>query len=389
MTSTEIRALLLAPDIPFPPNRGGRADVWRRAEALRATDCEVTVAYPGGRPPGAAEGAAQERGIHLIAFERQSLFAAVRSWVLSPGRPPFFTLRRAPSATAYTALLAESRAKRVTVVVSEGPWLWELSHRLSRDLGCRLVYRSHNIEHRYMKRQAQLERSLLVKARMFVSLAGLERYERKCISQSDVLLDISADDLSYWAHPRARWLPPLPSRTGSTNESRHGGVVFVGNLRTPNNVAGLRLLLTEVMPRVRHVCPSLCFFVVGSSPSADLEREIEQAGAQLFKDVAEPMDWLLGADCIVNPVMDGSGVQLKMLDMLQTDRPVVTFAQGVRGLPSEVARVVDVVPDAEAMAGTILRWQAQGFPRAPDRTSVRAAFAVSAFRDALVEAVTR
>jgi hypothetical protein len=389
MTATDISALLLAPDIPFPPNRGGRADVWRRAEALRATNCEVAVAYPGEPPSSDGEVAAQQRGIRLIAFDRGSLFAAVLSWVLRPGRPPFFMVRRAPSATAYKALLSESRAKRVNVVVSEGPWLWELSYRLSRDLGCRLVYRSHNIEHRYMKRQAQLERSLLVKARMLVSLAGLERFERNCISQSDVLLDISADDLSYWGHPKARWLPPLASRTGSTGAPRRGGVVFVGNLRTPNNVSGLRLLLKEVMPRVRDVCPALCFFVVGSSPPAELERDIEQAGAQLFKDVAEPMDWLHGADCIVNPVMYGSGVQLKMLDMLQTDRPVVTFAQGVRGLPSEVARVVDVVPDAAAMAQAILDWHARGFPRAPDRSLVRSAFSVSAFRDALMEAVSR
>jgi len=100
------------------------------------------------------------------------------------------------------------------------------------------------------------------------------------------------------------------------------------------------------------------------------------------------MDWLRGADCIVNPVMDGSGVQLKMLDMLQTDRPVVSFAQGVRGLPSQVAKVVNVVTDAEEMARTILRLHVQGFPSVSDRTAVRAAFSVCAFRDALVEAVT-
>jgi hypothetical protein len=128
--------------------------------------------------------------------------------------------------------------------------------------------------------------------------------------------------------------------------------------------------------------------VVGSSPSADLEREIAQAGAQLFKDVDEPMEWLRGADCIVNPVMDGSGVQLKMLDMLQTDRPVVSFAQGVRGLPAEVAQVVEVVPNAAEMARTIVRLHSLGFPPATDRAAVRAAFAVSAFRDALFEAVT-
>jgi hypothetical protein len=85
--------------------------------------------------------------------------------------------------------------------------------------------------------------------------------------------------------------------------------------------------------------------------------------------------------------MDGSGVQLKMLDMLQTDRPVVTFAQGVRGLPREVAGVVNVVANADEMARTIVRWADQGFPDVSDRRAVRTAFNARAFGVALMEAI--
>lgn len=385
---SDIHALLLAPDIPFPPNRGGRADVWRRAVALRSAGSEVSVAFPGEPPDTAATAAARDQGIRLVAFARQSEIGAVSRWALVAGGMPLFVHRRMPTTTGFRALLEDLKATGVNVVVSEGPWLWELGRRLAAEFDCPLVYRSHNIEHRYMKRQAQLERSRFKRAWMSVSFAGLERFERRCIRRSDMLLDISADDLGFWGHPMGRWLPPLPSTSTDLGGPRHGGVVFIGNLRTPNNIAGLRLLLGDVMPRVRLACPSLAFFVVGSSPSARLEHEIEQAGAKLFKNVDEPMDWMRGADCLVNPVMDGSGVQLKMLDMLQTDRPVVTFAQGVRGLPPDVAKVVEVVTDAAEMARAILRLQVQGFPSSSNRAGVRAAFSVLAFRNALAEALS-
>jgi hypothetical protein len=383
----EVQALLLAPDIPFPPNRGGRADVWRRAQALRETGCSVIVAYPGEPPSERAMAAADAHGISLLAFERQGTVSAIWSWVSTRGDMPLFMHRRMPTASAAQRLLPALRKAGVNVVVCEGPWLWNLGRVLSMELQCRLVYRSHNIEHRYMNRQAQLEKSLFRKALMWLSFAGLESYERHCIAQSHMLLDISADDLAYWGHPKGRWLPPLPVSTRNSHGQRQGGVVFVGNLRTPNNIAGVRLLLAEVLPRVRQACPSLPFFVVGSLPSEELEREIEKAGAVLRKDVAEPMEWMRGADCLVNPVMDGSGVQLKMLDMLQTDRPVVTFAQGVRGLPREVAGVVNVVANADEMARTIVRWADQGFPDVSDRRAVRTAFNARAFGVALMEAI--
>jgi polysaccharide biosynthesis protein PslH len=53
-------------------------------------------------------------------------------------------------------------------------------------------------------------------------------------------------------------------------------------------------------------------------------------GVELCADVPDPTIYLFGAKVLVNPVMTGSGVQVKMLDMLMTDAPIVTASQGTR-----------------------------------------------------------
>ena len=42
-----------------------------------------------------------------------------------------------------------------------------------------------------------------------------------------------------------------------------------------------------------------------------------------------------------------------MLDMLMTDRPIVTTTQGTRGLPAEVVALLQVADTAEAFAAAV------------------------------------
>jgi hypothetical protein len=205
---------------------------------------------------------------------------------------------------------------------------------------------------------------------MKVNFFGLDRFERQAIANADLLLDISADDLGHWRHPHGRCLPPIPApAVDPALAERTDGVVFLGNLRAPNNLAGLRMLLDEVLPAVRRKAPELSFHVVGSSPDAQTEQWIRSTGAQLHKDVANPLAWLLGAGCIVNPVRDGSGVQLKTLDML----------------PPKVRDTVKVVSSPAELTESILSLHRQGFPPAPGRAQVRELFDGRAFFTMLCE----
>ncbi len=390
MSDKPLSVLLVAPVMPYPPNRGGKADVWRRAVALSKCGASVLLACPSADEASnqAAGKAAAEAGIELFLLDRVPLTSAIGRWITSGVSVPLFAARRQPTSATCARLVERARALGVRTVVAEGPWLWPLASLVGRSLGCSLVYRSHNIEYGYMRRQRELETSPRARASMLVNFLGLEGFERRAIAEAHLLLDISSEDLVHWGHPHGRCLPPIPAgRAASATIQPTKGLLFLGNLMSPNNLAGLRFLLDDVLPEVRRQVPELECHVVGAGPDAQTEQWIAAAGAILHKDVADPMAWAAGAGCIVNPVRDGSGVQLKTLDMLQTDRPIISFDQGLRGLPPQVRSTVCVVKTRDDLIAAILGLQRQGFPVAGGRESVRKLFDERAFFDVLSEAV--
>ena len=110
-------------------------------------------------------------------------------------------------------------------------------------------------------------------------------------------------------------------------------MLFVGELRLPNNVSGVRWLVDEVLPLLLQTRPDLVLSVVGSMPDDALRADLAaNESVRTFFDVPSVNPYLFGAQVSFNPVSIGSGVQLKMLDMLMTDAPIVTHSNGAAWL---------------------------------------------------------
>lgn len=57
---------------------------------------------------------------------------------------------------------------------------------------------------------------------------------------------------------------------------------------------------------------------------------------------------------MLNPILHGSGVNIKTIDMLATGRPVVTTSLGARGLPADVIAELDTADTPEEFRSSIL-----------------------------------
>ncbi len=122
----------------------------------------------------------------------------------------------------------------------------------------------------------------------------------------------------------------------------------------PNNVQGVVWLLEEVLPLLRREHPQATVVVAGSKPVSAVTDAVSRAdGVTLLADVPDPAAVLASARVLVNPVLVGSGVMLKLIDMLMTDKPIVTTPQGAAGLPDDVLTTLRVAADAPAFAGQL------------------------------------
>jgi hypothetical protein len=308
---------------------------------------------------------------------------------------PWHVSARDPDTETFGRLYESIRIFKPDFIWLDGPWLGVVGERLSDKLELPWLYRSHNIESIYMRGQAKLAVRLRDRLALHLACIGLKRFETRAILRSVAVFDISVDDLQYWKGLGMRhvyWLPPLPELAFRDRPDTLivSDLVFIGNLGTPNNVRGVEWLVTEVLPRVRTQLPNVICRIVGSNPTPFICQLLNvSSGVELCSNVPDTTPYLFGAKVLVNPVMSGSGVQVKMLDMLMTDAPIVTASQGVRGLPSEFNRLFRIADNADAFAQAVCEELLCSSVNIANRVDARKVFSVAAVGKALDTAVQK
>lgn len=361
------RLILVCQESPWPARHGGTVDMLRRLKALHAAGVRVFLIAWSESP--AAEGLAKALGefaerVEILPYRRgflQRLKLAVK-YLQYPG--PVCT--RWVSEVKLGSLVSAARDFDADFVMQDGLMAGGLARVLTQRLGLKLLVRSHNIEHRYWRDQLA-RASGLAWLKIMLRLIGLERFELDGLRRAVCFFDISADDLLVWQGrglTNGRWLPPVVAVDAFENaefeRTPEFDLAFVGNLRMPNNIEGIRWLLEAVVPLLAtRLGRRPRILVAGSAPTTEIVRLIEKSpGAVLLPDFERLAAVLLSAKVLVNPMLAGSGVALKTVDMLLSGRAVVSTSQGVSGLPVELKATVCIKdsPDdfAEALADSIV-----------------------------------
>lgn len=123
------------------------------------------------------------------------------------------------------------------------------------------------------------------------------------------------------------------------------GAVFIGSKATPN-VSAMTHFLEEILPKIVAVMPDFRLHVAGRICELLPEHpNLIQHGRVL--DVA---DIFRLAPLSINPMLVGTGINIKLLDAMSHGVATVSSAIGVRGLGAEFTRGVVVVPDGDATA---------------------------------------
>jgi glycosyltransferase involved in cell wall biosynthesis len=95
--------------------------------------------------------------------------------------------------------------------------------------------------------------------------------------------------------------------------------------------------------------------VVGRAPSPALRRRLAADSTELDADVADLAPALAQAAVAVNPVLGGSGVNIKLVDYLAAAVPVVSTSQAVRGLPLRPGVDLEISDQAGGFAAAVVR----------------------------------
>ena len=201
------------------------------------------------------------------------------------------------------------------IIIFEGPWQYPLIKNL---LNSKLiVYDAHNVEYslregnKYQGDCKKIEGDLLSRSDIVYSVT------KKDIEIFKQVYKISADKIYFAPHEinlsKIEWL-------GGT--SNH--IVFIGSIYSPNNIAVNQIV------ELAHQYPQFIFDIIGSakpSKGSKLKNIIYHGVVENNRK-----DEIMGRSFLaLNPVEEGSGRNLKMIDYLAHGLPILSTPIGIRG----------------------------------------------------------
>lgn len=349
---------------------GSRIDSWRRIKAFadRGVELQAIFWWFGTKPTPEeiAEIHKYVSKIHLIEIEQTSVSRLRR--ITDLFSYPLETSSRLIKGQKLAELMQEVREFNPDIIFLDGIHGGAIATQLSRELSVPIAIRSHNIEHMYARKMLKAAIGLKDKFRRYLAILHLENYEKKLLANSAIFYDISADDLAFWQKlnfTNGRLLSPLIEFDRTSGEFESKGIlesdaydlVFLGNLNAENNVAGIIWFLTEVLPIIRQRLPEATVLIAGFKPVDRIVQICEETpGVFLSINPASASNTYQSGRVLINPILTGSGVKIKSIEMLKFGKPIVSTSEGVSGLPAPVKQYFRIANDPTAFAAAAIEF---------------------------------
>ncbi len=351
------RALVLAPEAPFPAAGGGALRCAALIEYLapRYELDAIVFREPGAPDPAATRLAELASTIRLIQlpFHRRTPFArALRNLArLRRGVPPL--VDRFSGFAAQIRRFVEPRSYDLAIIEHFwcAPYFEQLAPRARR-----VVLDLHNIESVLHARCAATEPWPLSHVhRMFRD--ACRRLEQRWLGRFWRLLVAShtdADAVRSIVPSAAPLVYPntIPARPAPDQQRRHE-IVFSANLEYHPNISAVRFFRKHIWPRLRRQWPQLTWRLVGKNPAAVARYTSGDPRIRTTGPVEDAVAEIARAAVAVVPVLAGSGTRVKILEAWAAATPVVSTTLGAEGLPAGHGRHLLLADDPDSFAAAV------------------------------------
>lgn len=230
-----------------------------------------------------------------------------------------------------------------------------------------IIIDMHDIEREAMAYFGKISSNPLKKLHYSIETKKVIKLEKRAVEQSTAIATVSERDKEqyseYFPEYKDKWisinngidmsntiLEPKCKRDKYT-------VIFVGSLRHPPNLHGLKWFVKNVWPSVYAKKGNAKFIIVGSGEISEEDKNefFNASGVKFLGFVENLYPLLRKSTCLVVPLFSGSGTRLKILEAFSFELPVISTSIGAEGLPYTDGQSILIANDEEEMKNAIFR----------------------------------
>ncbi|WP_373325422.1 glycosyltransferase [Sporomusa paucivorans] len=339
----EFKMVIIAHDFPYPPNNGGRVDMWTRIKALHSRGVKIFLITWLNREPSQQE--YQEIGKYveqIIVYRRCHNIA---NFILS--KYPSYIVDRQISDFDMEKLKSELLLFSPQVLLLDGIAGSICALEIMNLFNGKIifVYRSHNVEYLYAKALYMSEKNLAYKAVRYINIDRVKKIEKFIRDKSHVIFEISQDDYESLNMPNNVFLQnPIIDDKFTESKRYEFDILFIGGLCWPNNIYGLKWFAINCIPYLEK---EYKIVFAGSNPSKEFIKFCETYKIEVLPNPKDIKKVLSKGKVLINPIFHGSGVNIKILEMLSTGKSIVSTNKGVRGISKDIRSFIKYTDNAE------------------------------------------
>lgn len=320
---------MVSGDFPYPPNHGGRKDVWDKINALIENGYKVDLISTIKETP---------TDIHLKFVEEllDNVLLIKRNMKIRM----FFSFL--PMQYKSREQLANVKlVNQYDYVLVEGDYVLPILN--NPEINGEIIFRMHNNEARYFIQLMKSEKSIFKKLYYFTESFKFKVLNNVIISKLKTIWFISMDELKEYSSSnpefRGYFVPPhVEQNFSAPNIIDNKNVLFIGSLFMVNNVEAVIWYLINVHDYISEKYPNYTFIIAGNTKNQTLSWLYNTIKSVKFKgniEIIESPEYLddLYSKCsiFVNPMQHGAGIKLKTIEPLQKGLAVVSTPIGAEG----------------------------------------------------------
>jgi polysaccharide biosynthesis protein PslH len=208
-----------------------------------------------------------------------------------------------------------------------------------------------------------------------IEVARIFRYEKSIYSTANHLWVLSKKDrdilTSLFSIPEAKITIKPPQLSSFVyyvkrhSEIETKSLLFWAAMNRPENEQAIITFVKDCFQKLLQNDPEYKLYIVGSNPSQKVQK-LASSNIIVTGFVEDPTPFFAKAAIGIVPLLEGAGIKLKTLEMLEAGLPVISTSIGAEGVDSSVNDLI-VSDDFREWVNLILEGSKNpGFPRNPD-----------------------